>query len=95
MEELTKRNGKGMWLREIEKILKRFCASLEWLMERISLREAGLEAIEQNPETDEHEKNETLRARMTKSIADVLEEVVVLIDVHFFNEFSESKSSRF
>ena len=30
MEELTKRNGKGVWLREIEKALKRFDGSLEW-----------------------------------------------------------------
>ena len=37
MEELTKRNGKGMWLREIEKMLKRFDASLEWLMELIGV----------------------------------------------------------
>ena len=29
MEELTKRNGKGVWPREIEKALKRFDASLE------------------------------------------------------------------
>ena len=28
-----------------------------------------------------------------KSIDDVLEEVEVLIDTHFFNEFSETKSS--
>ena len=27
IEELTKRNGKGMWIREIEKVLKRFGAS--------------------------------------------------------------------
>ena len=91
MEELTKRNGKVVWLREIEKILKRFGASLEWLMEKISLRDAELDTIKGNQETDESEKNETLRARRTKCIADVLEEVVVLIDVHFFNEFSETK----
>ena len=28
MEEMTKRNGKGLWMREIEKALKRFDASL-------------------------------------------------------------------
>ena len=32
MEELTKKNGKGIWMREIEKILKRFDASLEWFV---------------------------------------------------------------
>ena len=45
MEELTKRNGKGMWLREVEKVLKRFDASLEWLGERIAMREAEMEKI--------------------------------------------------
>ena len=39
MDELSKRNGKRVWMREIEKALKRFGASLEWLEERISLRE--------------------------------------------------------
>ena len=34
MEELTKRNGKGVWMRVREKTLKRFDASLGWLMER-------------------------------------------------------------
>ena len=29
VEELTKRNGKGVRMREIEKVLKRFDASLE------------------------------------------------------------------
>ena len=29
MEETTKRNGKGVWLREIEKVLIRIDASLE------------------------------------------------------------------
>ena len=47
MEELTKRNGKGVWVREIEKALKRFGASLEWLMERISLREEEMDIIRQ------------------------------------------------
>ena len=36
-----------------------------------------------------------LRAKRIKSIEDVLEEEVVLIDTHFFNEFSETKSSQF
>ena len=39
MEELTKRNGKGMWMREIEKVLKRFDVSLEWSSERIAIPE--------------------------------------------------------
>ena len=32
MEEITKRNGKGVWFREVEKVLKRFGASLEWFV---------------------------------------------------------------
>ena len=39
MEETTRRNGKGVWMREIEKALKRFDASIEWLTERIEMRE--------------------------------------------------------
>ena len=46
MEELTKKNGKGVWLREIEKVLKRFEASLQWRLERIELREAAISEIE-------------------------------------------------
>ena len=38
MMEVFTKNGKGMWLREIEKVLKMFGACLEWLMEE-SLRE--------------------------------------------------------
>ena len=36
-----------------------------------------------------------LRAKRTKSIGDVLEEVEVLLDTHLFNEFCETKSSSF
>ena len=39
MEELTKRNCKGVWVKEIEKVLRRFDASLECLTERIGLRD--------------------------------------------------------
>ena len=49
MDELTKRHGKGIWLREIEKVLRRFNASLEWLMERISLRDEEMEGSEPTP----------------------------------------------
>ena len=41
------------------------------------------------------EKNERLRMMMLKSVDDVLEEVNVLIDTHFFNEFEETKTSQF
>ena len=59
------------------------------------LERCELGAILRNQEIDVRENNETLRASRTKCIADVLEEVVVLIDVHFFNEFSETKTKRF
>ena len=87
MEDLTRRNGKGVWLREIEKVLKRFDASLEWLMERIALQDEEIEQVKGNREMDEKEKDQMLRAKKMESIADVLEEVEVLIDTHFFNEF--------
>ena len=52
MEDLTKRSGKGVWVREIEKILKRFDASLEWLMERVSLRDEEMDEIRQSVEIE-------------------------------------------
>ena len=87
MEELTKRNGKGVWMREIEKTLKRFGASLEWLMERIDLREEEIDTIRRNDEMGERVRKQTIQAKRAKSIDEVLEEVGVLIDTHFFNEF--------
>ena len=79
-----------MWLREIEKALKRFGASLEWLMERVQIREEEIEEVRKG-EIEETEKEQTLRVKRMKSIEDVLEEVGVLVDTHFFMEFSETK----
>ena len=95
MEELTRRNGKGVWMREMEKVLKRFDASLEWLTERIGMREDEIEKIRCDREIEEREKRLLLGAKKMKSIAEVLEEVEVLIDTHFFNEFYDTKSSIF
>ena len=95
MEELTKRNGKGVWMREIEKVLKRFDASIEWLTERIGIREDEIEKIRVDRETEEREKSVLLGAKRLKSIEEVMEEVEVLIDTHFFNEFYGTKSSTF
>ena len=92
---MIKRNGKGIWLREIEKTLKRFDASLEWLMERIGVRDDEMEKIRRDDQMAESEKAEMLRAQKLKNIDEVLEEVGVLIDTHFFNEFTETKSSKF
>ena len=95
MEELTKRNGKGVWMREIEKALKRFDASLEWLSERICLRDEEIDKAGKDEQIEERAKKEKLKAIKMKSIDDVLEEVEIVIDTHFFNEFSETKSSMF
>ena len=92
---MTKRNGKGVWLRGIEKALRRFDASMEWLMERIDLRVEEIDAILKNGEMEPHEKTQIVRVKRMKSIDEVLEEVEVLVDTHFFNEFSETKSSGF
>ena len=82
-------------MRKIEKGLKRFDASLEWLLERIGMREEEIERIRQNGEIDETEKNQVLRTQRMKSIADVLEDVEALINTHFFDEFFKAKSSLF
>ena len=56
MEEMTKRNGKGVWLLEIEKCLKRFDTSLEWLSARIEMRETEVEKIRRDKEMNERER---------------------------------------
>ena len=66
-------------MREMEKALKRFDASIERLLERITIREDEIEAIRKNCEIEEREKNKVLQAKRIKSIGDILEEVVVLI----------------
>ena len=95
MEERTKRNGRRAWMREIEKVMKRFDASLEWLLERIAQRDDDIEALRQNGQVEELEMEKMLRTKRSKSIAEVLEEVEVLIDTHFYNEFFQTKSSVF
>ena len=80
---------------EIEKVLKRFGGSLEWFVERMGIREEEIELVKGNGEMNEREKDQILRAKRMKSIAEVLEEVDILIDTHFFNEFCETKSSSF
>ena len=44
---------------------------------------------------DERDKSQILRAKKMKSIAEVLEDVEVVIDMHFFVGFSHTKSSTF
>ena len=80
---------------EIENVLKRFGASLEWPMERISIREDEIEKIRTAEEIEGQVNSEKLKAMKTKSIDDVLVEVSVLIDMHLFNAFTETRSSLF
>ena len=61
----------------------------------IAVRDEEMESIRQNEEMEERDKNMMLRAKKMKSMADVLEEVAVVIDMHFFVEFSQTKSSTF
>ena len=93
--EWTMRNGKGVWLREIEKMFKRFEASLEWLMVRVGMRDEEMGETRQNGETECRAKIEALRIKRMKSIDVVLDEVNVLIDTHFYDAFSQTKSSMF
>ena len=64
-----------------------FDASLQWLMERIESREREMDNIRRNDEIEENERSQMLRVKRAKSIADVIEEVDVLIGTNFFNEF--------
>ena len=89
MEELTKRNGKVILLRKFGKVLRRFDASIEWLRERIAMREEEMDRIGQNGEVEANEKEQMLRAKRMKSIEEAVEEVEVLIDTHFFIESFE------
>ena len=82
-------------MREVEKTLKRFDASLEWQIWRIKTREEVIEEIGQNGEIEDREIGHVLQAKRMKSIEDVLEEVDVLIDAYYFNQFTETKSSLF
>ena len=75
--------------------MKRFDASPEWLIERIELREGEMDNIRRNDVNEENERSQVLRAKRAKSIEEAVEEVDVLIDTHFFNDFSMTKSSSF
>ena len=54
-----------------------------------------MDTIRGNQDLEENEKKQVLGAKRTQSIAEVLEEVEVLIDTHFFTEFIGTKSSIF
>ena len=86
---MTKRNGKGVWLREIEKVLKRFNASLVWLVGRIQIREVEQEKVRHDDGMEGRDKTVKLKAMKMKSIAEVLEEAECVVDLFFFLEFSK------
>ena len=54
-----------------------------------------MENIRQNQAMDDREKNQMLQAKNMKSIANVLQEVEAVIDIHFFDEFLKTKASTF
>ena len=57
-------------------------------MERIAMRDEEIEKMNNG-------RIEVIEKKQMKSIDEVLVEVNVLIDTHFFNQFSETKSSMF
>ena len=82
MEELTKRNGKGVWMSKIEKCLRRFDSSLESFVDRVNLRDEQLRSSEEDGEMEAREKDQLIQAKRMESIVGVLEEVEVLIDAY-------------
>ena len=59
------------------------------------MRERDIELIEHDCEIEDCEKSEIIKAKRMKSVADIIEDVDVLIDTHFFDEFCKTKSSMF
>ena len=66
--------------------MKRFDASLEWFLERVNLRDEEIKK-EEDVEKEAREKDQIFRAKRIESIRDVIVDVEVLDDTHFFNEF--------
>ena len=64
-------------------------------MERVQIREEDIEEIRKYEQMEVLAKSEKLKVTKMKIIEEDLEEVDVLIDTHFFNQFSETKSSLF
>ena len=64
-------------------------------MERDALRDEEIETLRWDGQVEEQKKRALIRAMKMKSVVDVLEEVEVHFDTHFFNKFSQTKSSLF
>ena len=75
-------------MRENEKVLRWFDASLEWLMERFAMRDEEMEKLGQDRQVEEKTKRATIRVMKMKIVDVDLEEVEELIDLHLFIEFS-------
>ena len=59
-------------------------------MDRVNLRDGELKPIKENGEIEAREKVHLIQAQRTKNSGDVIEDVEVLVDTHFFNEFLET-----
>ena len=68
--------------------MKRFDAYLEWLMERIGLRDEEMDRIRVDDQIEDLEITQMLKMRM-KSVAEVFEEVGVIVDTQFFRVLSD------
>ena len=66
-----------------------------WSELALEMKNDEMEKIKCEREIEELEKSVLLRAKRLKSIEEVMEEVEVLIDTHFFNEFYGTKSALF
>ena len=64
-------------------------------MDRVNLRDEELKTNEHNGEMEARENDLLIQAKRMESIRDVIRVVEVLVDIHFFNEFSETMSSLF
>ena len=82
-------------MRATEKVLKHFDTSLEWLSERIELREGEIDKTRHDDQMEERLKIARVRTLIMYGIKDVQEEVELLVDTYYFNRGSEMKSSLF
>ena len=64
-------------------------------MERVGFRDQDIETIRWNQQIEECEIRRLIWEKSAESIAEVIEEVEVLINTHLLNLFSETKSSTF
>ena len=73
IEELTNRNCRGVWTREIEKVLNRHDMSLELFLERVNKRDEEIQKQRLDKEIQKSEEDQLIRAKRAKSIEEVME----------------------